>query len=275
MDKPRFIRALLEQVTVTVGSATSTAAVNPVALVRRIPEGLEIDGLREGLLHIVREHEIMWSICEGAAKVLRSEVAEAQARLRAGQRRPVKFDMPSAKERAAVVANGHAKGPELKATSQTPANGAANSDPGPEPFLLPVKKSAIKSGAAKKCTPGHCAVCLSPFIEWESHTLVGFACGHVFHLPHLLAKLYPNEREEDWVAQGLLGQVLPAAGAGFGLEDEEDEDGFGLGGHRATLMALGAGRSVGAKVTHARLLRERIRGGCPVCGEGQSTDGGR
>ncbi|KAJ4289914.1 Vacuolar protein sorting-associated protein 41 [Collariella sp. IMI 366227] len=78
MDKPRFIRALLEEV---------GTAINPITLVRRIPEGLEIEGLREGLKHIMKEHEIQYSICEGVARVLRSEVAQAQGLLRVGQRK--------------------------------------------------------------------------------------------------------------------------------------------------------------------------------------------
>ncbi len=47
MDKPRFIRGLLEEV---------GTAINPITLVRRIPEGLEIEGLREGLSRMIKEH---------------------------------------------------------------------------------------------------------------------------------------------------------------------------------------------------------------------------
>ena len=84
-------------------------------------------------------------------------------------------------------------------------------------------------------------------VEWRSElvghsmvtlyeTLVGFACGHVFHLTHLLERLHPGE---------------PANKDDFGVRDE-----------------LETSRGViGAKVTHARLLRDRVWGGCPVCVE--------
>lgn len=84
MDKPSFIRGLLEQV---------GTAIDPITLVRRIPEGLEIEGLREGLTHMMKEHEIQYSISSGVARVLRSEVAAAQNQLRAGQRRGIKFEV--------------------------------------------------------------------------------------------------------------------------------------------------------------------------------------
>ena len=65
MDKPRFIRGLLERV---------GTSVDPIRLVRRIPEGLEIEGLRDGVWRVLmREFEIQGSISEGAARVLRGE----------------------------------------------------------------------------------------------------------------------------------------------------------------------------------------------------------
>ncbi len=84
MDKPGFIRGLLEEV---------GTAINPITLVRRIPEGLAVEGLREGLQHIMKEHEIQYSISLGVARVLRSEVAAAQNLLRSGQQRGVKFEV--------------------------------------------------------------------------------------------------------------------------------------------------------------------------------------
>ncbi len=225
MDKPRFIRALLEEV---------GTAINPITLVRRIPEGLEIEGLREGLKHIMKEHEIQFSICEGVARVLRSEVAAAQGLLRNGQRRGVKFvvaareDAPKDAQPPAVATVPAAALPPPAAAAAVDNNTPPNGDaPAPEP--TPKKK-------AKKYSPGHCAHCLEPFTEYEVDTLVGFACGHVFHLPHLLERLHPGE-EERAVDRPLLRGGAVAAG----------------------------GHLVGAKVIHARVLRERIAGGCVVC----------
>jgi len=212
MDKPRFIRGLLEEV---------GTAINPITLVRRIPEGLEIPGLREGLKHIMKEHEIQYSISAGVAKVLRSEVAAAQGLLRGGQRKGIKFEV-AAREDEHV----HAKASDVPTTPapaqpQQGQNGAA---------VQPAEK-----GQGKKWRPGHCAQCHEAFAEWEDETLVGFACGHVFHLTHLLECLHPGEPVDT---DFLMSQT---------------EEG------------MGSTHFVGPKVTRARLLRDRIRGGCPVC----------
>ena len=229
MDKPRFIRALLEEV---------GTAINPITLVRRIPEGLEIEGLREGLKHIMKEHEIQFSICEGVARVLRSEVAAAQGLLRNGQRRGVKFvvatkeDAPKESQPPAAAPPPPPPQPPVAAGAAVDNNPPPNGDaPAPEPTTTIKKK-------AKKYSPGHCAHCLEPFTEYEVDTLVGFACGHVFHLPHLLERLHPGEEER--AADRLVLRSGAAATAG-------------------------RGHLVGAKVMHARVLRERIDGGCVVC----------
>jgi len=180
MDKPRFIRGLLEEV---------GTAINPIRLVRRIPEGLEIPGLREGLKHIMKEHEIQYSISSGVARVLRSEVAAAQTQLRNGQRRGIKFEA----------------------------------------------KEARGDDALDDVHRGECAKCNTAFTEWESETLVGFACGHVYHVTHLLEELHPGEP----VDPGMVGSSEGDRSRG--------------------------GRYIGSKVTRTRLLRDRIERGCPAC----------
>jgi hypothetical protein len=265
MDKPRFIRALLEEV---------GTAINPIALVRRIPEGLEVEGLREGLKHIMKEHEIQFSICEGVARVLRSEVAAAQGLLRMGQRRGVRFEVAAggsrlpAREKDAAVAAAAAPPPPPPALSGAPAAAAAAAAAAAEKApahahahahangdgaaaAAAAARPASDSRKAKKWTPGHCAQCLEPFVEWEVETLVGFACGHVFHLTHLLEKLHPH---------------------GKGVEVED----YGaLNGGVAEQQRASATHLIGAKVTHARLLRDRIAGGCPVCVVSEAGEGGR
>ncbi|KAK4141019.1 uncharacterized protein C8A04DRAFT_14425 [Dichotomopilus funicola] len=214
MDKPRFIRALLEEV---------GTAINPITLVRRIPEGLEIEGLREGLKHIMKEHEIQFSICEGVARVLRSEVAAAQGTLRMGQRKGIKFEVAPAQPAAADGAHP----PQAQPGDAAHANGNGHA-------VVPAGLISPRThNPAKKWAPGLCAECLEPFDEWELETLVGFTCGHVFHLAHLLG---------DQANEMLL-------------------KGFGGGDPRS----VSATHLIGAKVTHARLLRDRIAGGCPVC----------
>ncbi|KAA8910936.1 hypothetical protein FN846DRAFT_937589 [Sphaerosporella brunnea] len=84
MDKPAFIRGLLENV---------GTAIDPITLVRRIPAGLQIEGLKPALGKILKEYGVQWSICDGVAKALSSEVARGMDRLRHGQRRGVKFSV--------------------------------------------------------------------------------------------------------------------------------------------------------------------------------------
>jgi hypothetical protein len=208
MDKPSFICGLLEQV---------GTSINPIKLVRRIPEGLEIAGLREGIRHIMKEHEIQYSISEGVARVLRSEVAAAQADLRNGQRKGVKFEVAPPPPKPEQPQD-HQKGGD-----QATAKGEDNAVKNAEVEMTP------------EIRHGHCCKCHKPFHELEEETLVGFPCGHVFHLSHLLELLYP-------------GQNVP---------DEGFLDGTDLDRPRWYL--------VGMKVTHARLLKDRIRRGCPLC----------
>ncbi|RDW78353.1 hypothetical protein BP5796_06205 [Coleophoma crateriformis] len=205
MDKPRFIRGLLEEV---------GTAINPITLVRRIPEGLEIEGLREGLSRMIKEHEIQHSISSGVARVLRGEVAMAQTTLRSGQRKGVKFD---------VVRK------EPDHVDVSPSDVPTNTND------VPAAQTAKEFSKDKVAQPGHCVGCHEPFSEHEIETLIGFACGHVFHLSHLLS--YSKDSRP----------VTPP-------DVELDENGEFTQTH-----------SIGAKVTHARLLRDQIADGCPVC----------
>ncbi|KAI1378157.1 hypothetical protein F4677DRAFT_444069 [Hypoxylon crocopeplum] len=247
MDKPRFIRALLEEV---------GTSINPITLVRRIPEGLEIPGLREGLKHIMKEHEIQYSISSGVARVLRSEVAAAQNQLRSGQRKGIKFEVTAhaqdhvdveVKEVPAIAA---AK--SLSSPTATPRTGSGTGTPN-EPLDIATLTDNASMGKQqqldhdhRESRPGHCAKCHEPFTEWETETLVGFACGHIFHITHLLEYLHPDQE----VDPGIIGNG--------------DED------------RTRGGRFVGSKVTHARLLRDRIEGGCPVCrGKREVVEGGQ
>ncbi|KAI0909593.1 hypothetical protein F4823DRAFT_594039 [Ustulina deusta] len=230
MDKPRFIRGLLEEV---------GTSINPITLVRRIPEGLEIPGLREGLKHIMKEHEIQYSLSSGVARVLRSEVVAAQSQLRNGQRKGIKFDfMIRSSSHVDIEVKDVLKAPAVELSSTT---GQTNDSDTPTPvatttaFPPMTETNQQPDHDHREPQPGHCAKCQEPFSEWETETLLGFACGHVFHITHLLETLYPGQ------------QINPAA---TGSWDSKRSRG---------------GRFVGSKVTHARLLRDRVESGCPVC----------
>lgn len=70
----------------------------------------------------------------------------------------------------------------------------------------------------------------------EKETLVGFACGHVFHLSCLLDATDGADQADIETLQG-----------------------------QAPMDDGGADRSVRAKVKHAFDIKSAIRGGCPRC----------
>ena len=130
MDKPSFIRGLLEEV---------GTAIDPIKLVRRIPEGLEIEGLKKGVQRILREYEIQYSISEGVARVLRGEVAAAMLERGRGQRKGVRFEV------------------DKKAQGRPHSAQAAETDGGSKKEETPHHPTKIK--------PGHCAGCGKAFYE--------------------------------------------------------------------------------------------------------------
>ena len=218
MSRPKFIEGLL---------AEAGTAINPIELVKRIPNGLEVDGLRQALLKLIREFDLQDSISSGAAKIFYSEVSVGLQELRKGRRRGIKFDI--------VKAARHR--PISQDQQPTSASGVAESD-------------------AKAVVSGHCAACGRLFVPDETDTLVGFACGHVFHVSH-----------------------LPRPGRDEAGEDNEEPEGERRRPELDDEVTLSTfTRTVGPKVTHARLLKDRIEvlGGCRVCRmqKGEGNQGG-
>ncbi|KAK3718742.1 Vacuolar protein sorting-associated protein 41 [Vermiconidia calcicola] len=210
MDKPAFIRGLLEE---------GGLAVDPLKLVRRIPEGLEIEGLKGGVENMMHEYEIQVSISEGVARVLRGEVAHGMETLRAGQRKGVRFE---------VVREDVG---EVELSVQDPPTKVD----GGEELPVPRRKVEIKT-----VQPGHCVGCSEVFSEDDKEPLIGFACGHVYHLSCLL-KANPETADADTIER-LLSQ----------LGNGNSDDGY-------------TGRSVGAKVAHAHVIKNVVKGGCRHC----------
>ncbi|KAJ5093013.1 hypothetical protein N7456_008874 [Penicillium angulare] len=212
MDKPKFIHGLL------VEAGTS---IDPIKLVRRIPSGLEIEGLRDGLTRLIREHDLQASISKGAARVMQGEVSLGMDALRKGQRRGIKFNITedSTKE----------KDPDLTPTLKSP-----NPD-----------TESISSNSTKRAVagPGRCGGCHAPFKPNEREILVGFACGHVFHLSHLHEE---GSRQESSATSLVDRTPRPSSPA--------DEP-----------FSSTASRTVGPKVTTARLLRDKVGDGCRIC----------
>ncbi|KAJ5174409.1 uncharacterized protein N7482_000286 [Penicillium canariense] len=216
MDKPKFIHGLL------VEAGTS---IDPIKLVRRIPSGLEIEGLRDGLTRLIREHDLQASISQGASRVMQSEVALGMDTLRRGQRRGIKFNTT---EESAVDEGKTARIVQTK-------------DQGRDDL-------SDSSGSTRCAGPGQgrCGGCNAPFQANESEILIGFACGHVFHLSHL----HPAPSQQ----QSTVGTPDRSADRTPRPSSPSEEPTFSS-----------ASRTVGPKVTTARLLRDKIGEGCRIC----------
>ncbi|RVD80736.1 uncharacterized protein DFL_008629 [Arthrobotrys flagrans] len=232
MDKPKFILGLLENV---------GTSLNPIELIKRIPNGLEVPGLKEGLTKILREHEIQWSLSAGVARCLSGEVNVGMEKLRTGRRRGVKFDVKAVESAVATIMDEMIQ------------------EKGKEEELAPAHNSG-------------CGICKRDFEHREPETLVAFACGHVFHLRCLFKKQKWLRKNPDARLSGYLSEEEEedAAEGGEEVEDEIERiifkadqamadaayDQSGYGG--ITVM------SIAEKVTRAALIRQKIDAGCPL-----------
>lgn len=252
LTKPSYVKVLLEE---AGSSSGGHGALDPIALVKRIPDGLEIEGLKDALGRMLREFELRSSISEGVAKVCQGEVQESMQQLRRGQKRGIKFEIGET---------------GLRPRSRGSARSASSSRVR-EAKPLPVqmagkKKKRIPMGYVRM---GHCAACGGELLESEVKTLVSFPCSHVFHLPCLiLYEAMPPLEEEDekhmehasrpgTADDHVVGFLEETGGA---LDDDSDpEDELQLPEPES-----GMGCGVGAKVRHAKVLRGRIGGGCPL-----------
>jgi len=82
MDKPKFIVGLLEN----VGSY-----IDPIKLIRRIPEKMEIPGLKNTLIKVMQDFGVQMSLREGCEKILISDTIELFEQLYNAQRRGMLF----------------------------------------------------------------------------------------------------------------------------------------------------------------------------------------
>jgi len=214
MSRPNFISGLLAEV---------GTAINPITLVKRIPSGLEIEGLKDGLKKMIREYDLQDSISTGVAKVLQGEVAVGMETLRKGRRKGIKFDITAGEKRT--------RSRERRAQAKAKTN-AVDESVMDSHEVLP---SALM--------PGRCSGCGEAFVENETETLVGFACGHAYHLSHLLHDPASSQ---------------PPSPPLEGAKDLADND---------DTPSLMFARTIGPKVTNARLLRYKIEavGGCRTC----------
>lgn len=232
MNKPRFIRGLLEEV---------GTSIDPLKLVKRIPLGLEIEGLREGLSRMLREYEVQESISEGVARVLRGEVNAAMQQRGRGQRMGVRFDV--AKHHHDESSN-HPDEPKPKHMPKAfrpgycVGCGEIFTEHGKlslhrEHPQLPPYRSDLTLHYPAPCNN----ISLTQCVPTDQDILIAFPCTHVFHLPCL----FRYEKSDP---------DLPDVLSTFDALVPDDEGGFD--------------KSIGPKVDHAALLRAVVGGGCPV-----------
>lgn len=150
MDKPEFIRGMLEDV---------GTSIDPVTLVNKIPQGLRVDGLKSSLAKLLRESEISWSISEGASKVLSSEISIVMNQLRRRRERGVMFEV------MAPIYEDLGSAPELRKAVKTPKKFS--------------KGSCMSCGLRYDQSEAEGT-------GTNDEYLIGFICGHIYHLSCLL-----------------------------------------------------------------------------------------
>lgn len=74
--RPNFIKGLLENV---------STEIDPIRIIRRIRNGLEIPGLKESLIKILQDFNLQTSLMEGCGTVLNSDCTDLSAKLQRAQ----------------------------------------------------------------------------------------------------------------------------------------------------------------------------------------------
>ncbi|RMX42402.1 hypothetical protein pdam_00004865, partial [Pocillopora damicornis] len=83
LDKPEFITGLLHNI---------GTHVDPIKLIKRIPEGMKIPGLRDSLVKILQDFNLQISLREGCKKILVKDSVSLLQRLSKVQQRGVSVD---------------------------------------------------------------------------------------------------------------------------------------------------------------------------------------
>ena len=163
ISHPPFLRGLLHEVSIGAGAAEQEAqsGIDPIELVRKIPNGMKIPGLKAALERLVKDADVQKSIAGGAAQVLRSEIMIVLEQVVRGRKRGIVFD--------------------LSANTQSPAKPADKAD------------AATDGSKGESTAPSNkpvCPLCDDPLNQSDPETpqdhLLAFPCGHVYHLGCLL-----------------------------------------------------------------------------------------
>ncbi|CAB4404044.1 unnamed protein product [Rhizophagus irregularis] len=84
LDKPKFIIGLLEN----LGGAN----IDPIQLIKRIPDGMEIPGLKNALIKVLQDFNLQASLREGCQKILVSDSVAMANQLQKAQKRGISGD---------------------------------------------------------------------------------------------------------------------------------------------------------------------------------------
>ncbi|CAI2161428.1 16876_t:CDS:10 [Funneliformis geosporum] len=84
LDKPRFIIGLLEN----LGGTN----IDPIGLIKRIPNKLKIPGLKEALIKVLQDFNLQASLREGCQKILVSDSVSMADQLNKAQKRGIKCE---------------------------------------------------------------------------------------------------------------------------------------------------------------------------------------
>jgi len=83
LSEPKLVAPLLQDI---------GAHVDPLRVVKRIPKGMVIEGLREKLIKIMSDYHLQLSLKEGCEQILKTDVVGLEKRLHKLQRRATRLD---------------------------------------------------------------------------------------------------------------------------------------------------------------------------------------
>lgn len=147
--RAEFIKILLEEIAIDGGD--EGAGLNALDVVKRIPDGLEIEGLKDALVRLMHECRSQTQVAHAAEGVIKAEISDVMLRLRKEQESGLLLD--TSVERSEDI----------------------------EDFPIGYLPQRPLSQA--------CAECREPSFSVDtSESIVAFRCGHVFHLRCLLEK---------------------------------------------------------------------------------------
>ena len=245
MSKPRFILGLLQEV---------GTSVDPIQLIKRIPEGVEIKGLKDGVMKLLKEYELQYSLSEGVARVLRGEVSRAMTEKIKGEKKGINVHVVKGKSHTQAQQHHH----------QTPPLHPHPKHPPPPPKA------------------GHCPGCNHAFSPTNdsstSSFLIAFTCNHVFHL---LCLINYHQSPEDSSSSPSDDPSIPSSSSSKPTNETSQPPQTKLPEIFSRMQAspdthtYDFDRSIGPKVDRAALLRGYLSEGCPLeRGDGDEDDGG-